>query len=529
MGRILLLLEHQENCRLLSEWLAPRYSVILPEGAAKVTEPAYLDSQPFDLCILDARALDHFWEWVQAKRAAQKPVILPFLLMTARQDVGYATRHLWQTIDELITKPIEKVELQARVEILLRSRQLSLQLQAANQQLQQQMVARQQAEVGREQAMSAQRRSEAQFQRLFDVNLIGAIVADTEGNITDANDAFLAMVGYTREDLVQGKIRWDEMTPPEYRDADLYSIEQLRTKGICPAFEKEYIRADGTRVPVLIGVTVIENSTRLNCVAFVLDITQRKQAEEEMRNALEKERELNELKSRFVSMVSHEFRNPLNLISGTAQLLVRSNNKLSEPKKQELLQRQQAAINRLIELLDDVLTLGRAEVGKLEFNPIELELEAFCRQLVAEMQLTAKAAHAIALVSPGKRFTTKADKKLLQQILTNLLSNAIKYSPQGGTVTLELTCQENEAIFRVKDEGIGIPPKDLQRLFESFHRASNVGGIPGTGLGLAVVKQAVDLHQGAIAVESEVGVGTTFTVTLPMNLVGSREQREQNS
>ncbi|PSB59879.1 hybrid sensor histidine kinase/response regulator, partial [Chroococcidiopsis cubana CCALA 043] len=279
----------------------------------------------------------------------------------------------------------------------------------------------------------------------------------------------------------------------------------------------EYIRADGSRVPVLIGVTVVERSPRLNCVAFVLDITQRKQAEAEMRNALEKERELNELKSRFVSMVSHEFRNPLNLISGTAQLLVRSNNKLSEPKKQELLQRQQAAVNRLIELLDDVLTLGRAEVGKLEFNPIELELEAFCRQLVAEMQLTAKEAHAIALVSPGKRFTAKVDKKLLQQILTNLLSNAIKYSPQGGDITLELTCQKNEAIFRVKDEGIGIPPKDLQRLFESFHRASNVGGIPGTGLGLAVVKQAVELHQGAIAVESEEEVGTTFTVTLPMD------------
>ncbi|MBE9016408.1 hybrid sensor histidine kinase/response regulator [Chroococcidiopsis sp. CCALA 051] len=517
MGRILLLLEHQENRRLLSEWLAPRYSVILPEVAAQVTEPADLDSQPFDLCILDARALDRFWEWVQAKRTAEKPVFLPFLLVTARQDVGYATRHLWQSIDDLITKPIEKIELQARVEILLRSRQFSLQLQTTNQQLQQQIVARHQAEAGEERAIAAQHQSEIQFQRLINSNLIGAIAADIEGNITDANDAFLRMVGYTREDLKQGKIRWNDMTPPEYRDRDRDSIEELRNTGVCNAFEKEYIRADGSRVPVLIGVTVVERSPRLNCVAFVLDITQRKQAEAEMRNALEKERELNELKSRFVSMVSHEFRNPLNLISGTAQLLVRSNNKLSEPKKQELLQRQQAAVNRLIELLDDVLTLGRAEVGKLEFNPIELELEAFCRQLVAEMQLTAKEAHAIALVSPGKRFTAKVDKKLLQQILTNLLSNAIKYSPQGGDITLDLTCQENEAIFRVKDEGIGIPPKDLQRLFESFHRASNVGGIPGTGLGLAVVKQAVELHQGAIAVESEEGVGTTFTVTLPMD------------
>jgi len=517
MSRILLLLEHQNNCRLLAELLATHYSVIVPEVAAKAIDPAYLHSQSFDLCILDARALDDFWDWVQAKRTDAKPVFLPFLLITARQDVGYVTRHLWQSVDELISKPIEKVELQARVEILLRSRQLSLQLQATNQQLQQQIIARQQAEAGREQAISAQHRSEARFQRLIDSNLIGAIAADIDGKITDANDAFLAIVGYTREDLVQGKIRWDKMTPPEYRDVDRMAIEQLKTTGVCNAFEKEFMRVDGRRVPVLMGVTVIETSTHLNCVAFVLDITQRKQAEAEIRNALEKERELNELKSRFVSMVSHEFRNPLNLISGTAQLLARSDDKLSAQKKQELLQRQKAAVNRLIELLDDVLAIGRAEIGKLEFNPVPLELEPFCRQLVAEMQLTAKEAHAIAFVPQGDRFTAKVDRKLLQQVLTNLLSNAIKYSPQGGVITLEIFCQENTAVFRVKDQGIGIPSKDLQRLFESFHRASNVSGIPGTGLGLAVVKQAVELHQGAIAVDSEVGVGTTFTVTLPMN------------
>ena len=216
-------------------------------------------------------------------------------------------------------------------------------------------------------------------------------------------------------------------------------------------------------------------------------------------------------------MVSHEFRNPLNLISGTAQLLARSNDKLTAQKKQELLQRQKAAVNRLLELLDDVLTIGRAEIGKLEFNPAPLELEPFCHQLVTEMQIAAQEAYTITFVSPGEGSIAKMDKKLLQQILTNLLSTAIKSSPQGGTVSLELIHQANKAIFRVKDQGIGIPAKDRQRLFESFHRASNVGGIPGTGLGLAVVKQAVELHQGAIAVESEVGVGTTFTVTLPMD------------
>jgi signal transduction histidine kinase len=144
-------------------------------------------------------------------------------------------------------------------------------------------------------------------------------------------------------------------------------------------------------------------------------------------------------------------------------------------------------------------------------------LEQFCGNLVEELQLSASTQHTLALVSQCQCVDAWVDEKLLRHILNNLLSNAIQYSPAGGTVHFELTCHYREAIFQIRDEGIGIPPEDLKRLFETFHRATNVGEIQGTGLGLAIVKRAVDLHGGKIAVNSEVGIGTTFTVTLPLH------------
>ena len=166
-------------------------------------------------------------------------------------------------------------------------------------------------------------------------------------------------------------------------------------------------------------------------------------------------------------------------------------------------------------LLDDVLLLGRAEMGKLQFNPAPLDLERFCFNLIEEIRLSTGNDRTIAFVIQGECTKVTMDESLLRQILNNLLSNAMKYSPVGSTVYFDLFYQNRAVIFQVRDEGIGVPPEDLEKLFESFHRASNVGNIPGTGLGLAIVKQSVDLHGGAIAVASEVGVGTTFTVTLP--------------
>lgn len=167
-------------------------------------------------------------------------------------------------------------------------------------------------------------------------------------------------------------------------------------------------------------------------------------------------------------------------------------------------------------LLNDMLLIGKAEAGKLEFQPTPLNLAQFCCALVEEMQISNNT-HTIVFVSQGECTTAYLDKKLLRHILSNLLSNAIKYSPQGSTVYFDLVCHQETATFQVRDEGIGIPVADQAQLFDAFHRASNVGTISGTGLGLAIVKKSVDSHRGNISVNSEVGVGTTFTITIPLS------------
>lgn len=233
--------------------------------------------------------------------------------------------------------------------------------------------------------------------------------------------------------------------------------------------------------------------------------------------ALKREQELNELKSRIVSVISHEYRTPLTTILSSAELLEHYSHKLSQEKKIDHLHRIQSAVNHLTALVADVLDISEAEAGKLEFNPSLIDLEAFCRQLVEKLQKSAGQEHPITFVRFGDCSSCVMDENLLRQIFTNLLLNAIKYSPQGSTVHLELRCHSGTVVVQIRDEGIGIPAIDQLQLFKPFERGSNVGTIPGTGLGLAIVKKLVDLHGGQIAVDSVVGVGTTFTVTLPLN------------
>ena len=238
--------------------------------------------------------------------------------------------------------------------------------------------------------------------------------------------------------------------------------------------------------------------------------------EAELRNALVKEQELSELKSRFISMTSHEFRTPLTIILSSTELLELYGHRFSEEKRHNHFQRIKNSVHHLNQLLSDVLLIGKAEVGRIKFNPCSIDLVVFCRNLVEEMQPIVTSQHTLNFMTPGNCFDAYLDEKLLRHIITNLLSNAIKFSPQAGIIQFDLVCNQESAIFRIQDSGIGIPPEDQEYLFDSFHRASNVGSIPGTGLGLAIVQKCVELHNGTIVLESVVGVGTTCTVTLPL-------------
>lgn len=264
-------------------------------------------------------------------------------------------------------------------------------------------------------------------------------------------------------------------------------------------------------------IELISASTKLGL--FV----QRKQAEEEVRKALVKERELNELKSNFISVVSHEFRTPLTSIVVSTELLEKFSQQQTEEKKQLYFRHIRAAAKRMDQLLEEVLLIGQGEGGKLNLNPGLIDLSQFCQGLVDELQVNVGDKYTLIFACQGDFSQVYMDANLLHHILNNLLSNAVKYSPFGGVVQFDLTEQDGLAYFQVKDSGIGIPTADQPHLFEVFQRATNVSTIPGTGLGLSIVKQCVDLHGGEILVESIVGVGTTFTVILPLIRVSQNQ------
>ncbi|MFN6515183.1 MAG: ATP-binding protein [Nostoc sp. CreGUA01] len=248
-------------------------------------------------------------------------------------------------------------------------------------------------------------------------------------------------------------------------------------------------------------------------------LIKRQQAEANQRT-LAQEKELSELKLRFFSMVSHEFRTPLSIILGSAQLLAQSNQQWTEEKKLKNLHRIQSSARSMNQLLTDILTLTRAEAGKLEFNPELIDLEGFCINLIEDFQFSNQQKHTIQFISQGNCTHAKLDENLLYSILSNLLSNAIKYSFSEKTIFLTLSCETDAIYFQVKDSGIGIPVEFQGHLFEPFHRANNVSKIVGSGLGLAVVKKCVEIHRGEIYLESEVGKGTSFTIKFPQQTKG---------
>ncbi|MBD2526773.1 ATP-binding protein [Nostoc sp. FACHB-133] len=243
------------------------------------------------------------------------------------------------------------------------------------------------------------------------------------------------------------------------------------------------------------------------------DITESQQAKEENHRIIQQEKQLAEDRAYFISMVSHEFRNPLNIISYSTSLLKRHSHSWNEKKKLQYLQNLQTAVEQINQLMDEVLIIESVEAGKLQYELKPLDLNLFCQEVLAEMSFYTNL-NSVNFIIEGDCQVVWVDKKLLQPVLTNLLSNAIKYSPTNSKVDLLLSYEDKKVIFQIKDRGIGIPVVDQQQLFKPFYRGGNVGDIPGNGLGLAIAKKLTDLHHSQIDVVSEVGKGTTFTVTL---------------
>ncbi len=373
-------------------------------------------------------------------------------------------------------------------------------------------------------ADEALRRSWAEREAILNNTLVGMALT-VERKIQWANRRFGDMLGYTVADLLghdgrrlyQDEGRWAAQGREQYA--------ALRERGTY-SDERQLRRSDGTFLWVqLDGQCVQSHAPDAGVIWTLLDITARIQAETQMRLALAQQRELNELRARFVAMTSHEFRTPLATILSSAELLRFYGERLPQQERFEVLRTIEDGVHRMAHMLDRVLLLGRAEAKMLEFRPAPTDLHGLCQALVEELQPQLLGTRCT-MDAQWEDLPTRAavDEKLLRHIFSNLLSNAVKYSPGGGVVRFRAQMQApHTLVFTVSDQGIGIPPHELPHLFQSFHRASNVGAIMGTGLGLAIVKSAVDLHGGQITVHSAPMQGSCFTVTLPVSSESAAE------
>ncbi len=332
--------------------------------------------------------------------------------------------------------------------------------------------------------------------------------------IVYVNPAFTNVTGYSADEITgrNPSILYGSLTDPAQVDKFYQALQHqqpMQTELIC-------YRKDGIEFWSELAIAPIFEVTGTITYWLIIqrDVSEQKQIETQILKALVRETELNELKSRFISMASHEFRTPLTTIMSSTDLLEHFTFDRSD--QQELFGQIRQAIRHLVQLLDDVLFISHVDTKKPTLEGMPVNLGQFCEALVREVVSTAGQHHNIICQPPISDIYININDKLLRQILTNLLSNSIKYSPANSTIWLNMSCQNDQAILQVQDQGIGIPDDDRRSLFEYFHRAGNVGTIVGVGLGLAIVKKCVDFCDGTIEVDSIEGVGTTFTVKLPL-------------
>ncbi|OYU43460.1 MAG: hypothetical protein CFE44_18255, partial [Burkholderiales bacterium PBB4] len=357
-------------------------------------------------------------------------------------------------------------------------------------------------------------RTASEREAIFNSALVG-IVLSVQRELRWVNDKLAEMVGIPKDQLIGQSTRIFYASDADWNEATVRHRAALLETGVYSTVHQLQLASGASLWVQMAGRCVRDREPKAGVIWTFLDISERVRAEQNTLAALERERELNELRSRFVAMTSHEFRTPLATILSSAELLRYYGERIPATEKVEVLETIESSVHRMTRMLDRVLLLGKADAHMLEFNPRDLDLHALCLQLIDEARAQyPDSGHSVSCVFAQDVRSGKFDEKLLRHIFGNLLSNALKYSPAGGEVSFSCQRSQGRVLFQVVDQGIGIPTEEIPHLFESFHRASNVGDIQGTGLGLAIVKNAVQLHGGEIQVSSRMGSGTTFTVTL---------------
>lgn len=368
-------------------------------------------------------------------------------------------------------------------------------------------------------ADQARQASEERVQRLFDSNIIGIIIGNLKGDILEGNQAFLQMMNYTEKDL---PCKWHEITPSEWQPKDEYALQELKMKGTATPFEKEYLRKDGSRIPILMGVALLPHSDE-ECVCFILDITKQKKAERKIRDlnqGLEKrvEERTAELENliqdleAFSYSISHDLRTPLTLINGFAKVF-------SDTYGDQLNHEGKTYINNILhhskkmaDLIDELLMYS--QMGRKEIKANNVDFAKLCKEVCEDLKM----------LSPKRKIqfslgclpNVMGDEIMIRQILNNLIGNAIKFTRGKKIAEIEIGCiiKRERLVFYVKDNGIGFNMQHADKLFKVFQQLHTEGEFEGTGAGLAIVNRIVQRHGGKIWAESEEGKGSTFYFTL---------------
>ncbi len=410
----------------------------------------------------------------------------------------------------------------------------------------------------------AQEEYSAAIDAMFNAANLGILISNAEGIIQHINPYTNRLFGYQGKELIGKKI--EVLIPKELREKHVGHRhrfnEQPKARAMGLGMNLYGLKKDNTLLPIEISLTHYERNGKKEIVSFISDITERKKAEdalktltselekkvkertqelsqafselqhtnenlkiemqqrfkaeEEVRTALEKEKELNELKSRFVSMASHEFRTPLSGILSSVTLISKYSSADDEEKRNKHIQTIKSSVHNLTSILNDFLSLDKLEKGKIEYHPTHFNVVEFCKEILSELQnLCKKGQHLHYLPPPEKEVFL--DKQLLRSILINLLSNAIKYSDEEKEIYFSSELEDSKIVFTIRDQGIGIPELEQKHLFETFFRATNASAIQGTGLGLNIVKRCLHLMDGNIDFSSTIGKGSTFRVTLPFS------------
>lgn len=405
-------------------------------------------------------------------------------------------------------------------------------------------------------------RQTARFEALFQHASIGILVTNEKGEILLINNFLLTLFKYDDPIELIGK-KIEQLIPQRYlphhvKQRDSY-IKNPRPRPMGLGMDLFAMRKDGIEFPVEISLSNYKTDEGAFAIAFVNDISKRKEIEsvtlqqkeqlaavnleiEELNNdleqkvelrtqqlkdtlqqleaskdeitkALSKEKKLGDLKSRFVSMASHEFRTPLSTILSSASLVAKYTETEEQDKRDKHIQRIKSSVNNLTDILNEFLSIGKIEDGKLVVHYVALDIKEMVNDICKDMQGIAKNGQQINYTHTGSQ-TANLDPSLLRNILINLLSNAIKFSPEGGIITITSDVKNDEIRFCVKDSGVGISQEDQQHLFERFFRGANVTNIQGTGLGLHIVGKYIELMNGHIEFKSELEKGTEFIVTL---------------